>query len=118
MSYCSERNNVDCDCCNIIQRGTTARNTFEVEKDLTDASEIYVSYEQSGKVVVEKTLENGVSIVSEEQITVDLTQDDTLALNEHYPVKMQIRAKFPSGSAVASFTMSASVGEILKEGAI
>ena len=92
MPYCSEKNNVDCDCCNIIQRGTTTRNIFEVE--------------------------NEVSIVSEEQIAVDLSQDDTLALNEHYPVKMQIRAKFPSGSAVASFTMSASVGEILKEGAI
>lgn len=117
MPYCSGER-VPCDCSNIIQRGTTTTNIFEVEKDLTDASEIYVSYEQSGKVIIEKTLGNGVTVVSEEEITVDLTQKDTLALNEHYPVKMQIRAKFPSGSAVASFTMKTEVGEILKEGEI
>lgn len=111
MSCCSEESG-------IIQRGTTTTNIFEVEKDLTGASVVFVTYEQGGKTVLEKTLDDGVSIVSSEQITVALTQTDTLALNEHYPVKIQIRAKFPSGSAVASFTMDATVGEILKEGEI
>ena len=110
MSCCSESG--------IIQRGTTTTNNFDVEKDLTGASAVFVTYEQGGKVVFEKTLEDGVTVVSSERLTVSLTQADTLSLNEHYPVRIQIRAKFPSGSAVASFTMEASVGEILKEGEI
>lgn len=104
--------------CDAVQRGTTTTNVFTVDTDLTEASEIYVSYAQGGKVIVEKTLSDGVSVVSDEEVTVDLTQEDTLALNEHYPVRVQIRVKFPSGSAIASNVMKANVGEILKEGAI
>lgn len=105
-------------CKNLIQRGTTATNLFNVDADLTDASEIYVSYAQSGRVMIEKTLSDGVSVVSDEEISVALSQADTLTLNEHFPVKIQIRAKFPSGSAIASVVITTDVGEILKEGEI
>lgn len=101
-------------------RGTTAINTFEVTDgtDLTGASIIYVTYDQGGKVVIDKSTDDGAVTVEEGAIKVSLSQTDTLALNSSMPVRIQIRVKYDSGSVIASEIIRAGVMEILKDGEI
>ena len=105
-------------------RGTTAINTFEVTDgtDLTGASVVYVTYDQGGAVVIEKSTEDGgveVDATSEPNvIKATLTQADTLALKSSIPVRIQIRVKYDSGSAIASEIIRTGVMEILKDGEI
>ena len=51
-------------------------------------------------------------------ITVALTQAETLSLNSSMPVRIQIRVKYDSGSAIASQIIRTNVLEILKDGEI
>ena len=97
-------------------RGTTPTHTFKTSMDLTGAVVLFLTYKQQYRKVVEKTIDD-VS-VTPEAVVVRLSQADTLAFKETVPVEMQIRARFPDGTAVACKPITASVGEILKEGVI
>lgn len=95
-------------------RGTTPTNTFNVDIDLTSATELYISYEQNDAVVVEKELSD--CTVTSTSVSVTLTQTDTL---KFVPGKVfvQIRAKIGS-TAVASDIITTTAKRILKDGAI
>lgn len=56
--------------------------------------------------------------ITADSISVTLTQAETLMLMHDADVRMQIRAKFADGSAVASNIMQTTVSEILKDGEI
>lgn len=100
-----------------MRRGTTPTHTFGTDIDLRTAEAIYITYEQGGKTVVEKTIED--MTIEEDSVAVTLTQEDTLAFEEKGgKVKIQIRAKFANGSVVASNIISTPAEEILKEGVI
>lgn len=111
-----------------MRRGTTPTHIFEtIGISLVDATEIFVTYQQPDQVpigckcddyhvVVEKTIED--ITVEEDKITLELTQEETLSFLEDVPVKVQIRAKFPDGKAVACQVMNVGAEEILKEGVI
>jgi hypothetical protein len=107
-------------------RGTTPTNTFTVDMDLRAADVIYITYKQGCTVVVERTKDQLDSITATE-LTLTLTQDETLKFNRApvntYPsytdfVSIQIRARFSNGLAVASNIIKTTVGEILKDGVI
>lgn len=101
----------------MIPRGTTPKHTFDVDVDLTTAVEMFITYQQDRRTVLEKQLKD--IEVSPESISVKLTQKESLKFHENGgPVRMQIRARFPDGEAIGSNIMSTSVGEILKEGEI
>lgn len=99
-----------------MRRGTTPKNIFETDTDLTLAEAVFLTYQQKGETVLEKGIAD--MTITAEAITVELSQDDTLAFDENAQVQIQIRARFPDGSAVASNIMNAPVGRILKEGVI
>ena len=82
-----------------MYRGTTPTNVFRTDVDLENASVLFVSYKQNGKVVLEKSLED-VS-VKKTLVTVNLTQKETLLFQDGI-VTIQIRAKFPDNTAIAS----------------
>ena len=96
-------------------RGTTPKNIFDVNLDCTGAELIYITYSQHGKTIVEKTIEDVT--VAEGQITVNLSQEETLRFRAA-PVDIQIRVKFPDGSATASNIINTTVEKILKDGVI
>lgn len=102
-----------------IGRGTTPTNTFNTTIDLTEATVLYITYMQHDTVIFEKTLED-VKEITAEKVVVELTQEDTLALSDRYPVEIQIRAGFggDGGSRVRSNIVMASVERILKDGEI
>ena len=99
-----------------MRRGTTPTNVIHTDLDLTTALSIYLTYSQNKRNIIEKELPD--MEVTKERITVHLSQKDTLCLLPDVPVKVQVRAKFPDGSAVASNIMSVSVNDILKDGEI
>ena len=98
-----------------MKRGTTPTNTFKTNIDLTGAT-IFLTYSQRGRVVLEKTGDN--LEITAEAIVTRLTQKDTLGFDALQKVSIQIRYVFPDGTAGASNIMTASVGEILKDGEI
>lgn len=99
-----------------MRRGTTPIHTFTTDIDLTEAEIIFITYKQSGKTVMEKGKAD--LTVTEDGLSVKLTQDETLAFVLGHPVEMQIRARFADGTAVASQVMRTTADVILKEGVI
>ena len=98
-----------------MKRGTTPTNTFKTNIVLTGAT-VFLTYSQRGRVVLEKTGDD--LEISAEAIVTRLTQKDTLGFDALQKVSIQIRYVFPDGTAGASNIMTASVGEILKDGEI
>lgn len=104
-----------------MRRYTTPTHVFSVGIDLTNATALYITYQQDGQVVVEKTIED-VTIVDAETISVNLTQEETGAFKQSYGdanrVFIQIRAAFADGSSATSEIVSTFVDGVLKEGEI
>lgn len=98
-----------------IRRGTTPTHTFNTNIDLT-GSKVFITYTQKGQTVLEKT--NDEVMIYDDHIDVTLSQTDTLSFNRSSIVSMQIRYVTDKGKAGASNIMTASVGELLKEGEI
>lgn len=104
-----------------MYRGTTPEHIFQTNIDLT-GYRVYVTYAQNGNAILEKTNED--ITVTEDSVTVPLTQEDTLKFSQTVSagkkpvIKMQIRYVTPYGSAGASNIMTTTVDEILKDGGI
>lgn len=98
-----------------MRRGTTPTNTFSTDIDLRNFT-VFVTYSQGKRTVIEKT--NSDITINEDNIIVQLTQADTLALSDKAPVYMQIRAVDANGTAVASNIMRTTADAILKDGEI
>lgn len=98
-----------------MYRGTTPTNVFRTDVDLENASVLFVSYKQNGKVVLEKSLED--VNVKKTLVTVNLTQKETLLFQDGI-VTIQIRAKFPDNTAIASNLIRTTAEEIVKDGEI
>lgn len=86
-------------------RGTTPMHIFTlpVGVKLTDFSAVFITYSQNGETILEKT--EADLTPTETGFTVTLTQADTLLFTQG-PVKIQLRAKKPTGEAVASDIIS------------
>lgn len=108
-------------------RGTTPTNTFTSTVDLSDAEVVYITYDQRGETVVEKTKED-ITFYTPEQtqentpttyaFSVQLTQEETLRFTAKHSVEIQVRARFSNGSAPASKIISTTADRVLKEGVI
>ena len=96
-------------------RGTTPTHIFDTDISLVEAEVIYVTYKQ-GKVILEKTKDD--VRVTENQLQVELTQEETLMFATNREAEVQIRAKFADGTAVASNVSQIIVAPIIKEGVI
>ena len=99
-----------------MRRGTTPTHIFETDVDLTTAEVIFITYAQGGRTVLTKEI--GDITVETDKITVTLEQSDTLAFCPEDYVSIQIRARFPDGSAIASQVIETSVDGILRQGVI
>lgn len=98
-----------------MHRGTTPTNIFRIDVDLTNASVLFITYKQNGKVVLEKSIDEVK--IQKNIVSVYLSQKDTLLFTEGI-VTIQIRAKFSDGSVIASSLIRTNAREILKEGEI
>ena len=99
-----------------MRRGTTPTHTFNVDVDLTGAEAVFVTYKQGSYTVLDKSIDQ--VDITEDKIEFTLTQLETLRFKVPLPVEIQIRARFPDGSAIASNIMETTAEKILKEGVI
>lgn len=105
-----------------MYRGTTPTNTFRTTVDLSSAEVMYITYGQRGKTVVEKTKADiAFDPAGEEPNTysfsVSLTQEETLRFSDT-DVYIQVRARFPGETAIASKVIKTTVEKVLKDGVI
>lgn len=98
-----------------MRRGTTPTLTISTDIDLTEASNFYLTFKQGDRVCFEKTLDDVT--ITEDTVSVWLSQAETLALKDGRMVSFQIRATL-GDQKVASNIMTSPVGEILKGGEI
>ena len=98
-----------------MRRGTTPTLTISTDIDLTEASNFYLTFKQGDRIIFEKTLTDVT--ITEDTVSVWLTQAETLALKDGRMVSFQIRATL-GDQKVASNIMTAKVEEILKGGEI
>lgn len=117
MSSCREND--------FIPVGATPTHIFDVDVDLTDLTDIQISYYQSDTVRIRKRLSDGdVEITSREEqigetaktiysVTTELTEQDTMQLDENEPVWIQLRCKFVNGRKMISEVIETVAGELL-----
>lgn len=99
-----------------MRRGTTPTHIFETDIDLTSAEVVYITYKQTTGETLTK--EKSDIAIEEDKLTIKLTQEETLAFQTTGRVSIQIRARFPDGSAIASNIIQTTADEILRDGVI
>jgi len=101
-----------------IQRGSTPtiKATIPEDIDMASASVIWFSISQAGAVVIDKTTDD--IEVDGQEVTVSLTQAETLALMENVRGKAQIRLLMNDGTALPSRIRDVIVYGLVKDGVI
>lgn len=94
-------------------RGTTPTHTFQIPFNTNLVREIRVSYAQKDVVVVEKTTED--CKLDGMNITVKLTQEETLRFSENVMAALQLRVLLNDGNVLATPVMRLDVGELLQD---
>lgn len=97
-------------------RGTTPTLEFTIPFDTSQLAEAFVTLSQNGTVVVDKPLNE--CICADNKLSVHLTQEETLKLQDNDTTEVQLRARTIDGEAVASQIFRDSTDRILKDGVI
>lgn len=94
-------------------RGSTPMHVFDLPIGTDQIKALRLTYVQGDKTVFEKT-EQDVAFDGN-AIRLRLTQEETLAFAERYPVKIQLKVLTIGGNVLPSQIFSVTVGEILNE---
>ena len=89
----------------IIVRGTTPSIVSEIPEDIdmSRAVEVWFSISQLSKLIADDTFSNGSVAIDGQQIEIELTQEQTLALKVGVPTNIGIRILLDDGEAFASY---------------
>ena len=124
----------------MIVRGTTPYHSFIIPLEPEKISELYVTYLQNDEVILDKTItdisiepveeelenasmEEPTEFVVSSQVTIHLTQEDTLSFH-FYPAAekniavIQVRLLTTDGEAYASNPVNERIFGVLKDGVI
>ena len=96
-----------------IQQGATPTHRFAIPFSADYVERAVVTYVQGGTKVVEKLL--GADAITGDQLSVSLTQEETLAFDEKADVKIQLKVKLTNGKVLPSNVIYASVSEVLNK---
>lgn len=94
-------------------RGTTPTHTFQIPFNTNLLKEIRISYAQRDAVVVEKSTED--CKLDGMNITVKLTQEETLRFSENVVAALQLRVLLNDGNVLATPVLRLDVGELLQD---
>ena len=100
----------------MIIRGTTPTVEYELPFDTSILSEAFVTFSQGGETVIEKEI--GDCILTDNLLSVKLSQEDTLKLVTKKIVEIQVRMKTADGDVVSSDIYTDDVHKTLKDGVI
>lgn len=100
-----------------MYRGTTPTFTFMLPIDASSITTAVISFRQAGSVNIDKKLAD--CTVSENALTVSLTEEETLSLRAKTVQPLEIQLRVGVGAArMASQIFSVPVERILKDGAL
>lgn len=101
-----------------MRRGTTPTLTFTTPyaADLIQAG--FITFSQRGAIIADIPISDENVTVADNAISVELTQEQTLAMTTADTCKAQIRLLMESGKAAASNIVQIPVCAILKDGEI
>lgn len=99
-----------------MRRGTTPTISFTLPFDSSVISEIWLTIAQRSKEVLTK--KKADMKIDGSMVSVQLTQQETLALDDYADIEIQARLKTTGGEAFASNILRVSVDAILKDGEI
>lgn len=101
----------------VITRGTTPTITYSFKVvNPSDIEIAFLTITQAGKKMAELALASAV--VGESSVSWQLTQAETLALNDRLPAEIQMRYRLKDGTAHATAISRVPPGAILKDGEI
>ena len=84
----------------MIEKGCTCKNTFSFPYPKGVVEAIRITYSQNGVVLLQKELPD--CTFSENEVSVNLTQEDTLKFDSSKIIKIQIKVKLAGGAIVKS----------------
>lgn len=93
----------------------THRIVFGDDVNVEDFDWLYATYQQNGKTIIEKSLEDMTA--QENYLEFSFTQEETAMFSPVFDVKFQIRAGI-NDLAVATKIYSFRVSDVLKEGVL
>lgn len=94
-------------------RGTTPTHIFNLPFDTSSLKEVRITYEQDGAKVLEKT--EADCTLEGSAITVQLTQEETLAFNENKNVSYQLKLLTTDNEVLATRIKQIRVDRVLCE---
>lgn len=101
-----------------MRRGTTPFLPIKTDQDLSKMDYIVVTIEDSTGTEVSVDNKSGMMTVKSTEVTVKLTQEQTLSLSEG-ELQIQVRASDATGeNAIASNIMYGQLDDVLKDGVI
>ena len=101
-----------------MRRGTTPTLTFTTPYEAALIQSGYLTFNQRGETVLNVPLDDPSVTIADEAISIELTQEKTLAFTSAAPAQAQIRAMLTSNKAVASNIVQIPICAILKDGEI
>ena len=100
----------------MISKGCTIGNTFTIPFTKEEIEVLYITYQQRGKTIIEKTIDD--CTFGEGFLSTGLTQEETLMFESLVKVRIQIRARLKDGTATKSKIIETDVDTLLKDGVI
>jgi hypothetical protein len=97
----------------MIFKGSTPTLSFDTNAPLTNFEEMYLTLEQCGIFVLEKTKEQ--IQINGQSFEIELTQEETLLLSHKYDIEAQCRIKYTDGSVLTSEINTFNIGRVLKQ---
>lgn len=97
-----------------MYRATTPSHRFTFPIDPENCEIIRITYAQNNKIILTK--EKSDMTISDNTVTLVLTQEETKMFFARFPVQVQVRALTFDGKALASPTFTRDVKEVLDDG--
>ena len=94
-------------------RGTTPTHKFRIPFNTDMVKDVRISYAQDGVIIAEKTVED--CVLEGNEITIKLTQEETLKFHDKRQVELQVRLLTKDGNAMATSIYTLSAGKVLNE---
>ncbi len=99
--------------CPSIRQKTTPTHTFTFPFDTSILQTIEITYQQGHKNKIVKTTDDGSVSTSGFEAVVTLTQEETLLLDYHIPVRIQVCILTQAGDALTSNIICTTASEVL-----
>lgn len=86
----------------MLTRVTTPTHTFTLPSTMGTLTDFYVTYQQNGRIILEKRMgDEGVDLTGR-VITVNLTQEDTAKFSDNVKAVVKVKVKTQTGKVMDS----------------